>query len=98
MMAELNLEDLRQRLVVHDNCGDERPGVAKRLSIWCELNKHHGMTCSLSLGYQSGPCIQRSVNDTTVLFLEIGKALGIDVVALVEQLATKEFKETVNED
>ena len=90
MMAELNLEDLRQRLVVHDNCGDERPGVAKRLSIWCELNRHHGMTCSISLGYQSGPCIQRSMNDTTVLFLEMGKALGVDVVELVEQLAIYE--------
>lgn len=86
-MAELNLEDLRQRLVVHDNCGNERPGVAERLNIWCELNKHHGMTCKLSLGFESGPNIQRSLNDTTVLFLEIGKALGVDVAELVEQLA-----------
>lgn len=45
------------------------------------------MTYNLSLGYQSGPRIQISLNDTTVLFLEIGKALGVDVVALVDQLA-----------
>ncbi|MBU9842137.1 hypothetical protein J1780_19500 [Rahnella aceris] len=92
MMAELNLEDLRQRLVVHDNCGNERPGVAERLNIWCELNKHHGMTCKLSLGFESGPSIQRSLNDTTVLFLEIGKSLGIDVMVLVEKLASFENK------
>jgi len=91
-MTELNLEDLRQRLVVHDNCGNERPGVAERLNIWCELNKHHGMTCRLSLGFESGPSIQRSLNDTTVLFLEIGKSLGIDVMVLVEKLASFENK------
>ncbi|UNK54125.1 hypothetical protein [Rahnella aceris] len=85
-MEKLNITDLRQRLVVHDNCGNERLGVAERLNIWCELNKHHGMTCRLSLGYESGPSIQRSLNDTKVLFLEIGKSLGVDVVALLEQL------------
>lgn len=95
MMAELNLEDLRQRLVIHDNCGNERPGVAERLNIWCELNKHHGMTCKLSLGFESGPSIQRSLNDTTVLFLEIGKALGVDVVELVELLAACKEKEDI---
>lgn len=96
-MVYVDIMTLRQRLIVRDNCGNEHPGVAKRLSIWCELNKHHGMTCSLSLGYQSGPCIQRSVNDTTVLFLEIGKALGVDVIALVEQLAASKLKENANE-
>ncbi len=90
-MEKLNITDLRQHLVVYDNCGNEHPGVAERLNIWCELNKHHGMTCRLSLGYESGPSIQRSLNDTTVLFLEIGKALGVDVVALVEYLANTHY-------
>lgn len=94
-MSGMNIDDLRQRLVVHDNCGNERPGVAERLNIWCELNKHHGMTCKLSLGFESGPSIQRSLNDTTVLFLEIGKALGVDVVELVEQLAACKEKEDI---
>lgn len=94
-MKGLDIADLRQRLVIHDNCGNERPGVAERLNIWCELNRHHGLTCRMSLGYESGPNVQRSLNDTKVLFLEIGKALGVDVVALVEQLATCKENEGV---
>lgn len=90
-MTEMDIADLRQRLDIHDNCGNKHAGVAKRLSIWCELNRHHGMTCRFSVGYQSGPLIERSVNDTTVLFLEIGKALGVDVVALVEHLANTHY-------
>lgn len=93
-MSGINIADLRRRLRVRDNVNrfDGENGIAHghaadRLLIGCELDPHYGMTCKLSLGYgQKIPSITLDINPATVLFLEMGKALGVDVVALVEQL------------
>lgn len=105
-MPELDIADLHRRLRVRDNVNrfDGENGIphghaANRLLIGCELDPHYGMTCKLSLGYgQKTPSITLDINPATVLFLEIGKALGVDVVALVEQLAASKDKENENED
>lgn len=106
MMPELDIADLRRRLRVRDNVNrfDGENGIphghaADRLLIGCELDPHYGMTCKLSLGYgQRIPSVTLDINPATVLFLEIGKALGVDVVALVEQLAVSQSKEIENEN
>lgn len=95
MMPDLDIADLRRRLRVRDNVNrfDGENGIphghaADRLLIGCELDPHYGMTCKLSLGYgQKIPSITLDINPATALFLEIGKSLGVDVIALVEQLA-----------
>lgn len=105
-MSVMNIADLRRRLRVRDNAGqfDGENGIphghaANRLLIGCELDPHYGMTCKLSLGYgQRTPSITLDINPATALFLEMGKALGVDVVALVEQLAVSQSKETENEN
>lgn len=105
-MPKLDIANLRQRLRVRDNMGycDGENGIphghaARKLMIGCELDQHYGMTCKLSLGYgQRIPSVTLDINPATALFLEMGKALGVDVVALVELLATKELKETANEN
>lgn len=104
MMADLDITDLRRRLRVRDNVNrfDGQNGIphghaADRLLIGCELDPHYGMTCKLSLGYgQRIPSVTLDINPATVLFLEIGKALGVDVVELVEQLAVGKSKDTEN--
>lgn len=93
-MADLDIADLRRRLRVRDNVsqydGENKiphGHAANRLLIGCELDPDYGMTCKLSLGYgQRTPSITLEINPATALFLEMGKALGVDVVALVEQL------------
>lgn len=105
-MAVINIADLRRRLRVRDNVNrfDGENGIphghaANRLLIGCELDPHYGMTCKLSLGYgQRIPSVTLDINPATVLFLEMGKALGVDVVELVEQLAASKDKENENED
>lgn len=103
-MPELDIADLRRRLRVRDNVNrfDGENGIphghaADRLLIGCELDPHYGMTCKLSLGYgQRIPSVTLDINPATVLFLEIGKALGVDVVELVEQLTVGKSKDTEN--
>ncbi|MDH2899253.1 hypothetical protein [Rahnella variigena] len=98
-MPELDIADLRRRLRVRDNVNrfDGENGIpqghaADRLLIGCELDPHYGMTCKLSLGYgQRIPSVTLDINPATVLFLEMGKALGVDVVELVEQLADRQL-------
>lgn len=102
-MPDLDIADLRRRLRVRDNVSqyDGENGIphghaADRLMIGCELDPHYGMTCKLSLGYgQRISSITLDINPATVLFLEMGKALGVDVVALVEQLAACKEKEEI---
>lgn len=103
-MPKLDIANLRQRLRVRDNMGycDGENGIphghaARKLMIGCELDPHYGMTCKISLGYghENISSITRDINPTTVLFLEIGKALGIDVVDIVEQLAACKEKEEI---
>lgn len=97
-MPDLDIADLRRRLRVRDNVGqyDGENGIphghaADRLLIGCELDPHYGLTCKLSLGYgQIIPSVTLDINPATSLFLEMGKALGVDVVELVEQLAKYE--------
>lgn len=102
-MSGMNIADLRRRLRVRDNAGQfdgenniPHGHAADRLLIGCELDPHYGMTCKLSLGYgQRTPSITLDINPATALFLEMGKALGVDVVALVEQLAACKEKEEI---
>lgn len=102
-MPDLDIADLRRRIRVRDNVNrfDGENGIphghaANRLLIGCELDPHYGMTCKLSLGYgQRTPSITLDINPATALFLEMGKALGVDVVALVEQLAACKEKEEI---
>lgn len=94
-MPDLDIADLRRRIRVRDNVNrfDGENGMphghaADRLLIGCELDPHYGMTCKLSLGYgQIIPSVTLDINSATALFLEMGKALGIDVVEIVKHLA-----------
>jgi hypothetical protein len=102
-MPDLDIADLRRRLRVRDNVNrfDGENGIphghaANRLLIGCELDPHYGMTCKLSLGYgQRIPSVTLDINPATALFLEMGIALGVDVIALVEQLAAYKEKEEI---
>lgn len=93
-MQPINIAELRQRLRVHGNNSryDGENGIphgyaSQRLYLTCELEPNYQMTCKLNLGYCGSIRFEHTVNETTVLFLEMGKALGIDVLALVEQFA-----------
>lgn len=95
MMPDLDIADLRKRLRVRDNVSQydgenniPHGHAADRLLIGCTLDPHYGMTCKISLGhgYEGISTITRETNQATALFLEIGKALGVDVVMLVDNL------------
>lgn len=87
-MTRLTVPEMRQLLSVKDVHGRVLPApeVADRLGFSFTVDTDYGMTTKMRLGFYTRQPINLTTNDAKVLFLEMGREFGVDVLALLNEL------------